>query len=193
MTVACLGDSNTAEGWPTANTIRWCEMAAAAQPTATVWRYRQLVTEPTAGLNVAVGGATVCPLPGWSWSFSQLMIAKAHGADVVIAAFGSNDLFGLRKTPAEIVQCYRDLVALAGPLPLYIALTPPVFNKIDPGYDAMVQALNDALRAAFPPSQLIDFYTDFTADDFTGDGVHLDLDLGQPKRAAIALSFLEAK
>jgi GDSL-like lipase/acylhydrolase family protein len=191
FTVACLGDSNTQKDWPTVGTVRWCEMGLASQPTATVWLNRQLVTEPTAIINEGVGGATVCPQAGWSWSFPQFLHAKAHRADIAIAAFGSNDIFGLSKTPDEIVRCYRDLLALAGSLPVFIALVPPALPLGGDG-DLRIRAVNDALRAAFPSHILMDFYAGFTEEDFS-DVVHFNIQSGQAKRAAIALAFLEGK
>jgi hypothetical protein len=190
--VGCLGDSNTAKGWPTASVISWCEMGQAAQPTAIVWKRSKLLTEPTAVINEATMMATACPPPyRWSWGGTQLLDAKKKGADILIAAFGTNDVNVLGKTPSQIVGCYQALAWLAYPLPLYIALTPPNFQTTAPGaYDpSIVQRVNDALRAAFPAKQLIDF----TIADFDPDGIHLSLAEGQPKRAAIALTFLEQK
>jgi len=187
---ACLGDSNTVV---VDGVKKWCEIGQTFQPTATVWRNNRLVTEPTELVNLAGGGSTVCKPPiNWSWAVSQLIRAQQARADIVLAAFGTNDVRTLGKTPRQIVDCYRTLITYALGTPVFIALTPPDFepNGPDPG---VIEAVNDALRAAFPPNRPIDFYTDFPEDDFDPDGIHLSLDVGQPKRALRALALLRAR
>ncbi len=71
--------------------------------------------------------------------------------------------------------------AEAAGLTAFVATTPPQY-KDDPEPQARVLKLNDALLLAFQPEQLVDFYTGFSPDLFSSDGVHLN-DAGHQLRA----------
>jgi lysophospholipase L1-like esterase len=178
-TVACLGDSNTMADWPIGPRPRWCEYAARALPEATF-------------ANHGFGGATACEparLPaGFPWAMPQLAAARAERPDVVVAAFGTNDVQVLHAAPATIVACYRALVATAAPARVLVATTPPMYPPM-PDWEADVAAVNAALHAAFPPEQLIDFHDGFPRALFLPDGIHLN-DAGQRERARRVVAAL---
>jgi len=187
--IVVLGDSNTARGWPTPDTVRWVEMAQAMPRPKAGWRAR-----PVEWTEVAVGGATVCnPGDGWVWAGVQLESALVRHADGIVLAFGTNDLGRAHRQPAEVVACYRTIVArVPTTVAVWIALTPPIYAK-DGTPSPEVERLNDELRAAFPPAQLVDFWTGFGPDLYAGlDAwnteklVHLN-DAGQQLRARRAV------
>jgi lysophospholipase L1-like esterase len=178
VVVACLGDSNTERHWPTPNSRKWCELAAAE------------VTDWTFG-NYAVGGTTVTPPSDeHGWVGPQLDAALAEGApDAVVLAFGTNDVrFG--RSTAEVVDAYRAAVRRveAARALAFVALAPPIFPP-EPDHTAALAELNDALRAAFPAPRLVDFDGGMTRDDFESDGIH-PTPAAQHKRAAAALRAL---
>jgi lysophospholipase L1-like esterase len=187
--VACLGDSNTAARWPAPDTIRWCEMAATLVRVIAVGDGSRTRNVPTVFLNAAAGGATAAdPGLNWPWAFPQLEASKAAGAEVVIAAFGTNDLLGLHLPPAELVAAYQRLSEYAQPRRFLVALTPPRM-PIEQEVNAKIEEANDALRAAFPATQVLDFWSGFGAEDFEADGLHLNAH-GQAKRAQVAARAL---
>jgi lysophospholipase L1-like esterase len=122
------------------------------------------------------------------WAIPQLEALRAAHLDVVIAAFGTNDLETLHETPKHIVGCYRRLVAAAAPARVLIATTPPMFPP-RPDYHIPIDVLNALLAVAFPPDQLVDFHTGFERDLFLPDGLHLN-DAGQRLRAERARAAL---
>ena len=192
LRIACLGDSNTVAGWPTPDTTRWCERLCKNLPSAPVLRSDgTFATLPVACYDDGWGGVTVTDQPVCHNSYYacadvQMAGALAQSADVVILAFGTNDLRD-GATPAEIVAAYKRVIAPAqqtGRL-TYIALTPPMYP---PPADGVVEALNAALVASFDRSMLVDFYTGFTQSLFL-DSIHLN-DSGQDLRAARASAAL---
>jgi len=181
--IACLGDSNTQDGWPTGVETRWCTRAGALASAAGG-------SHRVTWMNVGAAGATVCD-PGltWPWAQPQLASALAQGADVIVAAFGTNDIGVLDRPPAAIVACYRALAAqVAGGRAFFVALTPPLYLP-DGRTDVRVDALNTAIRAAFPAEQLIDFHSGMTRDLYAPDGTHMN-DAGQTERTRRAVAAL---
>lgn len=187
--IACLGDSNTQAGWPDAESVRWCELAAARLPDVVALRGPFPLREPVQFLNLGLGGGAVTDAEAVPWAApSQLRAALAAGADVVIAAFGTNDVRRRLESVEKIVSGYRTLCANAAPARCLVALTPPVFPPHEDRNPA-IATLNAALRGAFPPSQVIDFWTGFERGDFSPDGLHLSHQ-GQEKRASRAVDAL---
>ena len=137
------------------------------------------VTEPTAWSNVAFRSQNAC-----ANGQAQAATAMTHSPDVVIAAFGTNDI-GVTTT-AETVACYQAIAAAIKPRPLWVALTPPT---LPPAHDttAEVDELNTALLAAFP-GRTIDFHSGFTSEMYL-DGIHLG-PTGQELRARRAVAAL---
>jgi lysophospholipase L1-like esterase len=178
IVVACLGDSNTETHWPTPNSPKWCEFAAAQ---ITGWTFT----------NHAVGGSTVTrPATPRSWAEPQLEAALAADApDAVVLAFGTNDVRAGRST-AEIIDAYRAAVGRveSSGILAFVALAPPSFPP-EPDHADTLAALNAALRGTFPASQIIDFHAGMTGNDFGPDGLHPN-DAGQHKRAAAAMRVL---
>jgi lysophospholipase L1-like esterase len=178
VVVACLGDSNTERHWPTPNSRKWCELAAAGAPD---WTFG----------NYAVGGTTVTPpIDEHGWVGPQLDAALAENApDAVVLAFGTNDVrFG--RATAEVVDAYRAAIRRveAARALAFVALAPPMFAP-EPDHGAALAELNAALRAAFPAPRLIDFDAGMSRDDFEPDGIH-PTPAAQQKRAAAALRVL---
>ena len=157
--LACLGDSNTASGWPTTETVRWCEYAQVECPrlpdgTPVVWH------------DFGIGGAVVAPGP-----YVDYELAEAQGvrANAVVLAFGTNDAgsaeggFLNSESPTE----YAANVAAAcqrAAASCYVMTMPP-HSVID------YAAYNEAVAAVIPAHWLIDRTTGMT---FEADGVHLD-------------------
>jgi lysophospholipase L1-like esterase len=156
MEFACLGDSNTAPGWPTPDTIRWCEYAEQVCPAA---RLRGRRARPVTWFNFAIGGAVAAPGP-----YIDYMVGKAREvrADVVLLAFGTNDA-GFGQSPEEYAQSVR-LACRKSRRRCYVLSMPP-HTTID------YEAYNAAVAAVIRPHYLIDRTTGITFDP---DGTHLD-------------------
>jgi lysophospholipase L1-like esterase len=188
--VAILGDSNTCLGVQPCARPSWVEPLTAklaAEPVA-VW--------PPAPISVrsyAIGGSSACTVLPSPWdgldASAQLDAALADGADVIIAAFVTNDLrYGL--SIGEAIDCLlalRQRAADAGAIML-VALAPPTAPP-EPYPDAGIEAANAALRAAIPATDIVDFSTGFGPEQLEPDGVHVN-EAGQALRAARAYERL---
>lgn len=174
--VVCLGDSNTQHR--KTGPRSWCDRLGDALP-GDRWHF----------VNRGLSGATVAARASARHAGEQLAYAIENDApDAVIFAFGTNDLLA-DVSSAEIVAAYRSHALLtyeAGALP-FVALAPPVQPASHP-LNARVGELNGALRVAFEPEQLIDFWSGFGALDFT-DALHLG-DSGHERRAQAAAAVL---
>jgi alpha-tubulin suppressor-like RCC1 family protein len=180
IVVVCIGDSNTERS--EIRPVSWCD------------RLDALLTDPAwMTVNRALGGAAASDgtlRPGRE----QLEYALDHDApDVVIAAFGTNDLReGL--PPAQVAGAYwalRQRTAEHG-VAFFAALTPPILTPEgdeDPRSEA-VRVLNEALADLFPAERRIDFASGYAPRDYV-DGVHLAAS-GQERRARAALAALQA-
>jgi lysophospholipase L1-like esterase len=169
--IACLGDSNTAAGWPTAETVRWCEYVASVCPQATLRGRRP---RPVTWFNFGIGGAVVAPGPYIDYELAQ---ARAAGADFVILAFGTNDAdFGA--SPAEYAANVR-LACRRARRRCWVMTMPP-----HPTLDAA--AYNAAVAAVIRPKWLIDRTTGIT---FVDDGIHLDDASQQLLAARVAVAL----
>ena len=178
IVVSCLGDSNTETHWPRPGTRRWCELASERAPE---WVFT----------NHAVGGTTMTqPATPSSWAMPQLERALAEDQpDAVVFAFGTNDVRAGRSTE-DIVAAYRAAVERTNRARVlaFVALAPPIYSP-QPDHRAAIEGLNAALRHAFPPVPIVDFWTGMTPADYDPDGLHLN-DAGQRKRAEAALRAL---
>jgi len=181
--VSCLGDSNTAYGWPDPTDRRWCEMLGEF-PESVGTRID----------NLARGGAILhAASTSWPGGDEQLAWASAAGrSDVIVLAFGTNDLRG-GSSPRAVAHRYAALRrrAEARGAAVYVALAPPVWPP-EPGADDLnrrIAALNVLLERSWPAQRTLDFHVGFTRDDFEKDGLHLNA-AGQRKRAAIARGVL---
>jgi lysophospholipase L1-like esterase len=178
LVVACLGDSNT---WDDGGAgPKWCEFLQEQQPTLKVIEGGTILTEPTLTENIGIVGAAACDAGMGELAIAEAMVPPP---DIVIAAFGTNDLGAEHLQPADIVPCYQALQAAARE-PVYVALTPPAFGQ---SWSDQIVPLNDLIKATFP--KWIDFYTGFTQDQFYPDGIHL-MTPGQMQRATVARQFL---
>lgn len=184
VTIACLGDSNTAQliGVPR---IGWCERLAAGRGRS--WRV----------VNRAMGVTTITDvacriLPALRCGPEQVTETLDEDApDAAILAFGTNDVaFG--SSVEEIVAAYRAQrrrLEAAG-VQAYVALAPA--HHADPAVTDGLRRLDRALRRTFPPRRLIDFAARLTEADFDPDAIHLN-DRGQAKRARRARRALLAR
>jgi lysophospholipase L1-like esterase len=155
--VACLGDSNTAAGWPTPDRVRWCEYAAELCPTI---RFRGKRPRPATWFNFGVGGAVVAPGP---YIDGQLDAARRAHADVVLLAFGTNDV-GIGSTPERYARHVRTACRRARRR-CYVLTMPP--HPWLPN----VGAYNAAVAARVRNALLIDRTSGIT---FETDTIHLD-------------------
>lgn len=183
--VACVGDSNTAYGWPDGTTPRWCELAGREPHAASVRRGLRAVSEPLRFVNLGVNGACACRTQSPNISgMTQVDRAVAAGADILVIALGTTDV--VAGTPAaEIVDCYRALVRAAAPREVFVALTPPMLTT---EHAEAVDELNTRFRAAFSPRHLLDFHDGYERPDFR-DYLHFG-NSGQAKRAMVVLAAL---
>lgn len=198
----CNGDSNTQSNWqgfPNGTADGWCEQVG--------------------GINRGVGGSTIADsgayfgtLPLWGGYYIDAEVAGVDPfaqfatsgvflgqavrfpfplADVVIMAFGTNDVRA-GWTPSQIIHYlkkYRQRVIAAGGVP-YIATTPPQFDDACAisSNDATIQLLNQRIRGNWP-QRYVEFHDGFDCADFMPDGIHLTAG-GQAKRAAAAAAVL---
>lgn len=170
LRVACLGDSNTARGWPTPERVRWCEYAAAHFGGAVEFR------------NYGGGGGTFCPIDHIEWpaeAHAQLARALADAPDLIVAAFATNDVV-VGFDAATIAGC-ATAIRRASPVPVVVATMPP---RVE--YGREVREVNRALRRL--GGALVDF-TSGTAGALEADGVHLT-DSAQYERAARVAAVL---
>lgn len=204
VVVACLGDSNTQVGWQEkkpngfAPEFGWCEQLG------------DLLGDRARTVNLGMGGATLLDHPVVVPSENgpvipadagrQMEIAlERHSPDIVILAFGTNDLFTAYGFDAQAVaRAYRerwgqararDLIFLVATAPQFLSretiMISPRFKR---GGGARqtdeIDMLNRKLRMQFPERLLVDFGTGFGTDQFM-DRVHLNAD-GQRLRALLA-------
>lgn len=177
IVVVCLGDSNTERrGSPPES---WCDSLGE------LLGDRGWVT-----VNRGLGGATASDA-SLRPARMQLEYALANDApDVVIAAFGTNDL--LQDVEVErIGAAYGALWRRAAEdgVTFFAALTPPAMPETHP-LNAKVAKLNGLLRSFIPSERLIDFASGYAAADFA-DAVHLGPS-GQARRARAAWDALRA-
>ncbi len=177
IVVVCLGDSNTEQS--ERRPASWCDELGG------------LLGDPAwQTVNRGLGGATAAP-SSLRPAQDQLDYALAHDApDVVISAFGTNDL-AQQIDPAEIVAAYfrQWRQSAAAGAEFFVALTPPATPASDPA-NARVEELNELLRRSFPAERLIDFASGLSPSDFV-DAVHL-APSGQAQRARAAREALRA-
>jgi lysophospholipase L1-like esterase len=188
--IACVGDSNTQSTWQgeVAGGFEpdrgWCEQLEAllARPD---WKT----------INAGLGGTRAVQdpsiAPGWSGAVHLAYALDELAPDVVILAYGTNDLSRSHATPPEVVEALRSLhtACSARNVFAFIALTPPLPAR-DAAFNARVRELNALIREAFPPETVIDFWLNFEASDFFEDGIHLNAS-GQTKRARAAAAAIE--
>jgi lysophospholipase L1-like esterase len=180
LRVACLGDSNTDPGnraWPL-----WCEQLG---PLADG---REVFVE-----NLAVGGATAFAQDNRPMGPQQLDLALAGSApDVVIAAFGTNDLYwhdGAFERSVAALEEMKRRVQAAGARFL-VATVPPMRGEAA-RFAEQVTAANRLLRERFGPDEIVDFDTGFDSAAMYQDTVHLSA-AGQQLRAERARHAIAA-
>jgi lysophospholipase L1-like esterase len=174
--IACLGDSNTAKGWPTAETVRWCEYVAELCPTV---RLRSSRPRPATFYEYGIGGAVVAP--GAYLDF-ELSAARAVRADAVLLAFGTNDVGLLHSTPEEYAMDVRNACRRSHRRCYVLSMPPhPWLPNVD--------EYNAAVAARMVGRFIIDRTTGITLLD---DELHLDDDSQRlvAYRVAVALGCL---
>lgn len=156
--VACIGDSNTLIVM-NKNPGSWCHYLQQH-----VW-YPKI-----AFVDWAWMGATMTP-PHSTPLEEQLRQAMAWKADLIITAFGTNDV--TYHEPEEILAAAKTLtddITRAG-VPFMIATPPPRFDV--PKRSARIDEFSALLRKAYPADRVIDFRAGMTASDISGDGFHV--------------------
>jgi lysophospholipase L1-like esterase len=157
ITLVCLGDSNT-QAMPGA-AAPWCD------------RLPPLLGADVQVVNRGEGGATAAPSLVDAASVVEHVVEN-DAPDLAVLWYGTNDV--LAETPtAEIVAALarHDRALLAAGALSWVALAPPVRSG-DPQLAGRVDALNDALRQAFPAERLLDFHAGISDADLR-DRVHL--------------------
>jgi hypothetical protein len=156
--LACLGDSNTF-ALMNKNPGSWCHSLQ-----QTVWNQAASIE------NWGFIGAEMAPAPT-AMAFTQLAAAVATGADLAIAAFGTNDVLDF--TPVEIVDAARALDATAAStgVPLLFATPTPRYDV--PGAAGAIAETSILLRAAFPADRILDFNAVVSEADIGPDDIHV--------------------
>lgn len=204
LTVVAGGDSNTEFGcdngsltWPhcTETALSWLDYlrtldAASPLTTAPVVSAHAFVNE---GLVASSACSRNLPPPSADLDgAAQMPHILSHSPDVVILAYGTNDLF-YGFTPAQTVACYQALYVTASEAGavVFVALTPPQPGRAPGVTEAMVEDLNARLLVAFGTRQTIDFFTGVTAASLQADGLHVT-DAEQQRRAGLVYAALQA-
>lgn len=196
VTVVCLGDSNTMFDHVGGLRRAWCEQLddAVANPN---WRFvnRALLGMTAVDLRRTLGDLTMyvdAPTPHPVTIDATL---RLDHADVVILAFGTNDLRPLTNelaTPEQLVTAYQahvEKLRRGGAGVVLIALTPPTVPPSPPADLPRIDAANALLRRTFPADMLLDFAAGMVPGDYgygdEHDGVHIGQS-GQRKRMQTA-------
>lgn len=201
IVIACLGDSNTASGWQASYEggfppeLGWCEQLRAL-----------MKDEGTRVVNLGLGGASVSPranqaVPEILAFFSGIdqfeYVVEAEPVDVVLLAFGTNDVLPQVNGDPESILDHYNLLWRRGRsrgLLVFVAMTPPVFPHRRTGRlprsRAMLAETNEWLARTFPSLYRLAFDADVDEGDFM-DHVHLNA-RGQTKRAREAHRALVA-
>jgi lysophospholipase L1-like esterase len=159
--IGVAGDSNSqGASW-------WVNYATKTLARTWVVNGDLIVREPVGWINRAQPGESCQD------GFRQVDALLAAGADVLILAFGTNDLRPLfAQTPRQVVDCYQALAAKADGRLVLVATTPPMYGSLNAALNPQIDALNQLVRATFP--RVVEFHDGFTVEMFSSDGVHLN-------------------
>lgn len=185
--VGIAGDSNSTPGWT--GFPMWGELLDGQQVPARHGGRAYLA--PVVTVTVAAGGATACDhsdVIRWSYGPGQVAALLAHEppVDVVIAAFGTNDIGQSGTAPAAVVACLELLEALVPASVLFLPATAP--PRTDGLHADALAELNARIRARW--AAVVDFDTAVPPALFR-DAVHLDAP-GQAQRMQRARAALVA-
>ena len=159
--LACLGDSNTFVILDK-NPGSWCHHLEQS-----VWNASFFVR------NHSFLGARMTPAPT-AEAFEQLAEAIGDGADLAIAAFGTNDVLSF--TPSEIVDAAHALVDVAAAAGVSILLATPTTRYDSPLSDREQRIADTSalMRAAFPGDMLLDFNAVVGPAEIGPDSLHVN-------------------
>ncbi len=177
--LACLGDSNTLDRPAWAEAPGWCALLAAGIDDPFFERVE------IAEIGATVTAQTVPELAGREARY-HLLSALPFEPDIVVMAYGTNDIFQLRGTGA-IVAAYleHEATALSAGITQFAVSTTPRVGETN----AISIASNTLLREAFA-GRFFESFDGYTlAEHFRADGYHLNA-AGQRKRAEEALALL---
>jgi len=182
--------------------ISWVTVVESSLPTVFAQKNGARTEEPLAWQNGAlIGFSCVRPFNG-QWGTVEAGVAWArqmviyNAVDAIFLAVGTNDLEGDLATPEQVIQCYKDVKAVADEanLAFFVATTPPVYDPFPDAasWNVTIDALNELVRENFDPRFIVDFHNGFTPDMYLDtDGRHLN-DIGEQLRAQRAQTVIEA-
>jgi lysophospholipase L1-like esterase len=179
IVIGCLGDSNSAFPFG-----MYCEQLAAEHPDLVFVSYAIPGTR-------AIGG----PNDGLVQIAAAAAGVNGPPADIVLLAFGTNDIGGNGAISAEEMADRIDTLkaaAAAEGMPQFVATIPPRFDaRLESATTCtenvlstpVIEAANALIRERTDPSWLVDFDSGFTCPaDIFPDGVHMSA-AGVEKRA----------
>lgn len=194
ITVVCLGDSNTQIGYLFDDT--WCErlellLNRSPKPQPPTRPAGDPSADPVVWetLNRGWSGATAISLPSTRRAEEQLAYTlEFDAADVVILAFGTNDLLqGVSPEDVLVATLRHMLRARESGVDTFVALVPPALSQ-SAAFDEAVESTNALIRRAMRADRVIDFASGLTPDDDMDD-IHLN-HAGHIKWASAALAAL---
>jgi hypothetical protein len=180
--IAGCGDSNSDNLTAAGSGVGW-QIHAQRQLNRKQW---QVVPLGAGGAVISSYG--VPAFAGWT----QVHTAINHlNAEMVVLAFGTNDLGVLASFPGSIAVQYQITVASieAAGVRALVATTPFNPSSDTAAYINAVSSLNTLLRATFPARQIVDFDSWCTAAHFKTDIIHLNT-AGQVERGNRVLAAI---
>ena len=177
--IVCLGDSNTDPGVPTVDYLSWCEVLQRWCPQWDIVNKRP----------IAMGQATALPPREGRWWHARQQTQQALDLDpdVMVYAYGTNDILQGRSTEDVVAEYLRIRDHLSDSRLMYVASVPHVNDPNLTAENRRIDELNLALRRAFPV--VIDFTTGVTPDLYA-DRLHFRSE-GCTLRAERALAVLD--
>ena len=180
FTIACLGDSNTEDGWPTGTEQRWCAILPSLLPSIGASSGGTFQTLPTAVENHGQRSASIFAVPIFLNGMPYQLAAMSGVVDAVVAAFGTNDSNSYATwTPAQAVAALQqtDSDLKARGIQLWVATAPP--STLGDAQQNWQADFNARVQATF--CRWVDFTSGF-AGYLETDGIHLT-PAGQQLRA----------
>ena len=191
ITIVCLGDSNTMHASFFSIRRSWCEYVEDyISNSSWIVRNRALAGMTAVDFGIIAYGMPIyvgAPVDDKLFQYLDAVI-KNDTADVVMLAFGTVDI-AAGATAQQLTDAYAQHRAklASSSIASFVALTPPVFATTTPHRTQAINEANTLMLQTFPSSELLDFFSTMTVEDYytasgTFDGIH-PADKGQAKRA----------